>query len=124
MYIERPIPEKLRIIVAMTTNSVFPPTRPVVQNPSKSLEICTKVRSQHCLSAMFPFSFHYVYCHIFDISMVSNKSDDILLVFIQARRAHFAGPNYQAYGTDLKKLERLTENATLHVAMRKRSWKK
>ena len=81
----------------MTTNSVFPPTRPVVQNPSKSLEICTKVRSQHCLSAMFPFSFHYFYCHIFDISMVSNKSYDILLVFIVPKlsRMVFAGDRCQ-----------------------------
>ena len=37
------------------------------------------------------------YCHIFDISMVSNKSDDILLVFIVPKlsRMVFAGDRCQ-----------------------------
>ena len=62
------------------------------QNPSKSMEICTQARSQHCLSAMFPFSFHYFHCHIFDISMVSNKNDDILLVFIVPKLSQMVFP--------------------------------
>ena len=35
-----------------------------IKSTEKTLELCVKARSRHCLLAMRPFIFHYFYCQI------------------------------------------------------------